>query len=148
MHRSCGSREPVHSLQPPAQSAQTLSPAEAAALADAGLMPLTRYLDLAERNGWADGHAHSTQVTEHLNAATADAFAVLLAEPRQQTVTTKRSFFSAHLRWEKPMSRSARSSSIPLPNIGLVAAYAALAAAFLFILTVVAFAQTTLLNVS
>lgn len=34
-----------------------LSHAEAAALADAGVMPLADYLDLASRNGWVDGCA-------------------------------------------------------------------------------------------
>jgi hypothetical protein len=38
----------------PARTAYQMTRAEAAALAEAGLMPLRDYLGLAERNGWTD----------------------------------------------------------------------------------------------
>ena len=38
----------------PAGAAHQMTRVEAAALAEAGLMPLRDYLELAERNGWTD----------------------------------------------------------------------------------------------
>jgi hypothetical protein len=48
-----GHQRVAQAKQTSSQPAHQLSHAEAAALAEAGLMPLDRYLVLVERHGWA-----------------------------------------------------------------------------------------------
>jgi hypothetical protein len=147
--RSGEATRPI-TAQPSPRPTYEPSQAEAAALADAGLMPLSRYLELAERNQWVIASTQSAPPLEPLSASDVYDFA---RDPSQEKVRPRgrrsaKQTFSNLCQWGKTMSRSVRLPGVRVPNVALVGAYALLAMAFIFVLTVVAFAQTALLNVS
>jgi sulfate transport system substrate-binding protein len=129
--------------------ARELTHAEAHALADAGLMPFSHYRELAQCNGWVGDVVATTQSQELVPVSEVSGFASIRPQEKvrlrgRPSVTQ---MFSSEI--HRVMSRPIRlSDTMQLPSVGLIGAYAALASTFLFILTVVAFAQTTLLNVS
>jgi hypothetical protein len=142
--RCDGSRTDPQPAKTAPEPTHEFTRAEAAALADAGIMPLVHYLKLADRNGWAGNQTPAAQAVEPTHSSHINGFARVqpLEKKRLQGRGSAKQIFSSIHRWEKAMSRSMRLPDIRLPSIGLLGAYFALATTFIFILMVVALAQT------